>query len=429
MYDEFFLCGDTQSIAILPMASQFNWSEQEQGEVQAAFFVGYLMTQLVGGVLSDRVGGKHVLGLGVLWWSLATCFTPSAAYNRFSLLLFVRFLMGIGEGVSMPAMNTLLACHVPPSERSRATSIVYSGFFLGSALGLGVSPPIISRTGWESVFITFGIAGVLWYFFWLPNASNSPGEDNSITRAELQRISMEQAEACSSALSDEQQKQQQQQQESSSSALAGAPKRNIPWRSFFSSQPVWSIIIAHFCNSWSSFIVLSWLPRYLSDRFSLTLGETGLLALLPWLTMSVAANTAGFAADSLLATGMSLTRVRKLMQTIGFMGPALCLSCLPNVSAARDAVVTVTLSQACNAASHSGFYAQHADIAPQYSGILLALSNSAGIVAGTVGVWFVGYWLEINGTESWDDVWSIAAILYSVGAAIFLRWSTSERQF
>jgi ACS family sodium-dependent inorganic phosphate cotransporter len=40
---------------------------------------GYLLTQVLGGIWADRFGGKLVLGLGVVWWSLATAFTPLAA--------------------------------------------------------------------------------------------------------------------------------------------------------------------------------------------------------------------------------------------------------------------------------------------------------------------------------------------------------------
>lgn len=50
-----------------------------------------------------------VLGLGVLWWSAATALTPWAAGQSLPMLLAVRALMGIGEGVAMPAMNTMLS--------------------------------------------------------------------------------------------------------------------------------------------------------------------------------------------------------------------------------------------------------------------------------------------------------------------------------
>ena len=60
------------SIAIIPMAEDNGWSPTVQGAVMSAFFLGYVTLQIPAGYLSDRFGGKWVLGLGVLFWSLFT---------------------------------------------------------------------------------------------------------------------------------------------------------------------------------------------------------------------------------------------------------------------------------------------------------------------------------------------------------------------
>jgi ACS family sodium-dependent inorganic phosphate cotransporter len=60
------------SVAIIPMATDFNWSPEQQGRVLSSFFVGYLLTQVAGGWLAERFGGKVVLGVGVVFWSLFT---------------------------------------------------------------------------------------------------------------------------------------------------------------------------------------------------------------------------------------------------------------------------------------------------------------------------------------------------------------------
>ena len=58
---------------------------------------------------ADRFGGKKVLAFGVIWWSVATALTPFAAGLGLPVLLLARACMGVGEGVAMPAMNTLLS--------------------------------------------------------------------------------------------------------------------------------------------------------------------------------------------------------------------------------------------------------------------------------------------------------------------------------
>lgn len=65
--------------------------------------------QVLGGIWADKFGGKLVLGFGVVWWSIATAMTPLAAQLGLPALLGARALMGIGEGVAMPAMNNMLS--------------------------------------------------------------------------------------------------------------------------------------------------------------------------------------------------------------------------------------------------------------------------------------------------------------------------------
>ncbi|GFH26151.1 ascorbate transporter, chloroplastic [Haematococcus lacustris] len=108
----FILCNMDRvnmAVAILPMREQFGWSTATVGLVQSSFFMGYLVTQIFGGIWADRYGGKLVLGFGVLWWSAATALTPWAAQAGLPVLLFTRAVMGIGEGVAMPAMNNMLS--------------------------------------------------------------------------------------------------------------------------------------------------------------------------------------------------------------------------------------------------------------------------------------------------------------------------------
>ena len=146
------------------------------------------MTQVIGGIAADRLGGKLVLGLGVVWWSIATVLTPIAAHTSLPVLLSMRALMGIGEGVAMPAMNNMLSRWVPSMERSRSLALVYSGMYVGSMLGLGVSPGLIHAQGWPSVFYIFGSLGVVWWLVWSLVAKSTPGEDPTMSPTERDYI-------------------------------------------------------------------------------------------------------------------------------------------------------------------------------------------------------------------------------------------------
>eukprot|EP00884_Botryococcus_braunii_P011165 jgi/Botrbrau1/20049/Bobra.200_1s0054.1 len=397
----FMLCNMDRvnmSIAILPMAQQYGWDSTTVGLVQSSFFWGYLVTQVAGGVWADRFGGKVVLGFGVIWWSLATAITPIAAKLGLPVLLLARACMGIGEGVAMPAMNNMLSRWVPIRERSRSLALVYSGMYVGSILGLGFSPHMVHALGWPSVFYVFGSLGVVWFVLWDIYAASNPLVDQRISAAERKYLK--------------------------GTTSQQAPAQKIPWGLLLSKAPVWALIISHFCHNWGTFILLTWMPTYYNQVLGLDIVKSGFLSVLPWLTMAVSANIGGYIADAMVTRGWSVTFVRKIMQTIGFLGPAFFLTQLGNVHTATGAVLCMMCSQGLDAFSQSGLYSNHQDIGPRYSGVLLGMSNTAGVLAGVLGTGATGYILK-NGT--WDEVWQVAVILYIVGTVVWNLFATGEK--
>lgn len=400
-FSAFLLCNMDRvnmSIAILPMSKEFNWNSATVGLIQSSFFWGYLLTQIVGGIWADKIGGKQVLGFGVIWWSVATILTPIAAKIGLPFLLVMRAFMGIGEGVAMPAMNNILSKWIPVSERSRSLALVYSGMYLGSVIGLGVSPILIQKFGWPSVFYSFGSLGSVWFAFWLSKAHSSPRDDPDLSEAEKNYIL--------------------------GGSISKEPVTEIPWKLILSKAPVWALIVSHFCHNWGTFILLTWMPTYYNQVLKFNLTESGLLCVLPWLTMAVFANIGGWIADTLVSRGFSITTVRKIMQSIGFLGPAFFLTQLSRVKTPAMAVLCMACSQGSDAFSQSGLYSNHQDIGPRYAGVLLGLSNTAGVLAGVFGTAATGYILQKG---SWDDVFKVAVVLYIIGTLVWNLFSTGEK--
>uniref|UniRef100_A0A2N9GKJ0 Major facilitator superfamily (MFS) profile domain-containing protein n=1 Tax=Fagus sylvatica TaxID=28930 RepID=A0A2N9GKJ0_FAGSY len=419
-FTAFLLCNMDRvnmSIAILPMSKEFNWNSATVGLIQSSFFWGYLLTQIVGGIWADKIGGKQVLGFGVVWWSVATILTPIAARVGLPFLLVMRAFMGIGEGVAMPAMNNMLSKWIPVSERSRALALVYSGMYLGSVTGLAISPALIQNFGWASVFYSFGSLGSIWFALWLSKAYSSPKEDPTLS-AEEKRLIL-------------------------GGSISKEPVSVIPWKLILSKAPVWALIISHFCHNWGTFILLTWMPTYYNQvldllsqyvevlKFNLT--ESGLLCVLPWLTMAIFANIGGWIADTLVSRGLSITTVHHAIDWV--FGPGLlsyaaapcedtCYGCAMHGMQSVVVDTTPIRNLGSDAFSQSGLYSNHQDIGPRYSGVLLGLSNTAGVLAGVFGTAATGYILQRG---SWDDVFKVAVALYIVGTVVWNLFSTGEK--
>ena len=175
------------SVAILTMAKELNWDDAYVGLVLSSFFIGYMCTQILGGVVASARGGKHVLAWGVLLWSLFTLLTPVAATSgSTALLVAVRVAMGLAEGVAMPSIHAMVGRWIPPGERSLAISFATSGQFVGTILALACSP--MAAANWPSIFYLFGAIGIVWMAIFCCVASSGPEQHRWISAAEKRYI-------------------------------------------------------------------------------------------------------------------------------------------------------------------------------------------------------------------------------------------------
>ncbi|OAY46999.1 probable anion transporter 6, chloroplastic isoform X1 [Manihot esculenta] len=396
------------SIAIIPMSHQFGWNASVAGLVQSSFFWGYALSQLPGGWLAKIFGGRKVLEIGVLTWSLATALLPSLAGFMPGLVLS-RVLVGIGEGVSPSAATDLIARSIPLEERSRAVAFVFGGLSVGSVMGLLLAPPLIQNFGWESVFYIFGFLGLAWFLA-------------------FQYLKEEQASYASVPSSRAQSINLNKSWDTSLAELGGSLKE-VPWNAFFQSKAVWAMIYAHFCGSWGHYTCLSWLPSYFSEELNLNLTEAAWVSILPPLASIFVTSIAAQLADNLIANGVETTTVRKIFQTVAFLSPAVCMT-LSSVDLGLppwEIVGILTGGLALSSFALSGLYCTHQDMSPEYASILLGITNTVGAIPGIVGVALTGYLLDT--THSWSmSLFAPSIFFYLTGTIVWLGFASSKPQ-
>jgi ACS family sodium-dependent inorganic phosphate cotransporter len=306
------------SIAIIPLARDRGYDAAASGLILSSFFWGYIGPQMLGGWLADRFGGKHVLTVGVLLWTLGTLLTPAAAEISFGALLAMRAVLGLGESVHFPTVHSLAARWTIASERSRAISLYVSGVSFGTALALLASPVIVLSLGWPAVFYMSGTLGVLWLVIWLFKAADVPEQCAGVTAPELAMIQADRPQA----------------------PLA----ESIPWAAILREKSVWAIVIAHVCNNFGGYIILLWLPSYLHKTFAIPMERLGNYSIIPWIAAFCVGNLSGWIADGLRKRGMTMTGVRKLMQGAAFILGAVAMLLLPLADSVLLATALVTIA-------------------------------------------------------------------------------------
>lgn len=387
------------SIAAIEMQESLGWTDTMKGIVLSSFFIGYILFMVAGGVLANRYGGKRVLGIAVLLWSVFTIFTPLAAAISGTVLIAARILLGAGEAVAPPAMFNLLAKWVTPGERARAVSFVSSGATIGALIALMTTGWIVAEYGWQMAFYSFGVVGLVWAIAWYYLAFDTPAAHPHISAAERQLFE--------------------------AGHEPGEKLNRIPWRQLLQSVPVWALIVSGFSVNWSLYVFLAWLPSYFFDAHGLSITSSGVYAAAPWLAMSIGMWAGGYIADNLLKRGRSNTFVRKLMQTVGLGGASVCVLFAGEAASFAAALALTIGALGFLSFCYSGFAAAAIDMAPDHSDVLWGIVNTAGTIPGIIGVAITGWLVDLTGTYA--AAFSLAAGIGIVGAFTFLAFGTANR--
>ena len=124
-----------------------------------AFFVTYMLSAPILGLLADRFSRWIIVGCAVILWSLASGGSGLAA--TFAILFATRVCVGIGEGGYGPAAPTILSDLFPIETRGRIRAIFYAPLPVGSGLSYVIGGLIGAHLGWRWAFYLVAPPGLL----------------------------------------------------------------------------------------------------------------------------------------------------------------------------------------------------------------------------------------------------------------------------
>lgn len=368
----FFNYADRQAIfSVFPLLERsLHLDAVQLGLLGSSFALVYGICSQFAGLIVDRVRRRTAILGGLQAWSLicmATGFVSS-----FRALLALRAAEGLGETFYYPASMSLISDYHGPRTRSRAIGIHQTSVYVGTIAG-GFFAGLIAQTyGWRWSFFVFGGAGILLGFV-------------------LQRFLREPSRAAVQPL-----------------PVSGS------LQSVWTSPAAILLMAAFLCANFVAAVLLSWMPKFVYDRFHMNLAMAGLTAtLFVQLASMLGSVTGGWLADVLRERWPS---GRMLVQAAGVFGGAPFVALCGISQSVPVLIAALTAWGFCKGLYDANIFASMFDVVrPEARGTAAGFMNTAGwLGGGATAPFLVGLIARDHGLGAGIAMASVVYILAGV---------------
>jgi MFS family permease len=385
------------SVSHASLIVAFGISNTAFGYLSSAYNLTYAMCQLPIGVLLDKFGVKRVGRISTFLWSIASfgaAVTPSLGG-----LFAARFVLGVGEAPSFPANAKAIGYWFPPKERSLATSIFDAAAKFASALGVPLIGVVLLAVGWRWSFAATGLISLLFFFlFW--KVYRDPDDDPALSEVERQYIDKGVAGP-------------------SGEHIAAAEPSSL--LHLLAKRKVIGLAIGFGSYNYVFYLLLTWLPSYLTYALHIDLLHSFLYTGVPWLFATMTDFfIGGWLVDWLIQRGWNANLVRKVV-LIGGTACGLGILGAAHPHSTVEALIWISVSIGGLAAaapvgwSIPGLIANRCDVG-KVGGIVNFSNQLSGLAAPIV----TGYLVTARQAYAWAFGVSAVYLVIGIAAYIFL---------
>jgi len=120
------------------------------GGIASWTLFGMLLGALSSGALTERLGRRQIVLIGITWFSVAMM-ACSAAPNPGSLTA-LRFVAGLGLGGVIPSSIALTMEYAPRERRQLYNALMFAGYPVGGVLAASLARGLLAEHGWRPLF-------------------------------------------------------------------------------------------------------------------------------------------------------------------------------------------------------------------------------------------------------------------------------------
>src|SRR5579872_114997 len=365
--------------SIFPLLkSELHFTDAQLGLTGSAFLWVYGLCSPIAGQIGDRFSKRRLVALSLLLWSGVTALTGLS--HSVGMVLTCRALTGVTESLFVPAAVALLANAHRPENRSRAFALYGTGQLAGIVVGGWYGGFVAQEFQWRLAFYSLGAAGIVYcvpYFRFL----NSFSEE---ARVETRK---------------------------SGAVLAVTALARIP-----------SYLVLCFVSSifnLTLWLLYTWLPDFLYEKFSLSLADAGYTATVYLQTASLIGTLVGGVLADYLYRRTRMARFWLI--AIGLVLAAPCVHLIGNSDSLAWTKLAAVAFGLTGGLTMANLYISSFDVVPADTrASAVAFMNLAAYLTSGFAPLVIGVWKQTIGI---GRMMSYTAVLL-VGAALVLFAAT-----
>ena len=265
------------SVAFSSLHAEWGITAVTFGYLASAYNWTYAALQIPVGVMLDRWGVRRIGRIATFLWSMASFWSGLA--TGVATFFFARLLLGVGEAPTFPANAKAVGYWFPERERSFATSINDSAAKFASAIGVPILGVLLFRFGWRWSFIFTGVVSLLYFvLFW--GVYRNPSEDSKLSDAERTLLEEGNAQPESALML-------RSTWEAQEAAAGLRHAHGAPLTYLLQQREVLGCTVGFAAYNYVFYLVLTWLPTYLSMTLHLDLLHSAMDTSIPWLVATM----------------------------------------------------------------------------------------------------------------------------------------------
>jgi ACS family hexuronate transporter-like MFS transporter len=337
-------------------------TDQDYGNILAAFQVAYALGVVFAGRLVDRLGCRRGYPIVTGLWSLAAM--GHALVNSVMGFSVARFLLGLGESGNFPAAIKATAEWFPPKERALATGIFNSGAGVGAILAPLAVPWVALHFGWRASFLVTGIFSAAWIVWWSIRY-RKPQETMDWTRGEV---------------------------------VIAPPAPSVAWWTLLRYRQTWAFMMGKMLTDPVWWFFLFWLPQYFNSRFHVDLLHLGPPLVTVYVVSTVGSVYGGWLPKGYIKLGMTLKRARlAAMLTCAVLVVPIVVA--GGLSSEWLAVGLLSLAAAAHQGWSANIFTTTSDMFPaEHVGTVVSFGQVAGALGGALFQPIAGHVLQLTGS-------------------------------